>query len=111
MLNLLANLIATPSAKVRTLANQVAEASLSDAIRLISTELAGMSLAEARGYVRARCGRLVRRQTRIAIKALPTADASWSPAVVSIATERLIPLVLREAKVGVPRAAANRAAA
>jgi len=112
MFSLFAKLIpAVPAAKADALARQVVEASLSAATELVAEQTSEMTLSEARGYVRARCGRIVRRQTRLAINRHPDANSTWTNTVVRIATERLVPLVLRESKVGVPRSTQLPAAA
>ena len=112
MIDIIANFfVSVPKPKTEALAKQVADASHAPAIQLVAGSLSELSLAEARGYVRARCGRLVRRQTRLAIHGHPEATAAWAPVVVDIATERLIAQVLRDSKVGMPRLAEVRAAA
>lgn len=112
MLNLIAMLRnATPSAKVEALARQVVDTSRAGATQLVTAELAEMSLSEARGFVRARCGRLLRRHTRMAINNHPEANHGWTPQVLRIATEQLIPVVLRESRVGMPRQLELRTAA
>ncbi len=104
MLNLIAMLFkTTPAAKVEVVARQVVDSSLASATQLVAADLAEMSLSEARGFIRARCGRLLRRHTRMAINNHAEADICWTPQVLRMATERLIPVVLRESRVGMPR--------
>ena len=104
MLNSIAMLFnATPATKVDAVARQVVDTCLANATQLVARELAGMSLSEARGFIRARCGRLLRRHTRMAIHNHPEASPQWAPQVLLLATERLIPVVLRESRVGMPR--------
>ena len=112
MWDLVASLFnAIPSTQTKALSRQVVEASLAEAKELVAGRVAMMSLSEARGYIRARCGRIVRRHTRVNISRQPQADSSWSPVVVRSATEQLIPILLRELKVGVPRSIELRSAA
>lgn len=100
-----------PSNKSRALAKQVLEASLDEAKQLVADEVTEMSLAEARGYVRARCGLIVRRQARLVISRDHEADSSWAAAVARSAIEQLVPVVIRDLKVGIPRRMELRAAA
>ena len=100
-----------PSSKSKTLAKQVVEASLEEAKQIVAEEVSDMSLAEARGYVRARCGLVVRRHARSAISRDPQADSTWTASIARTATEQLVPIVLREAQVGIPRRMELRAAA
>ena len=100
-----------PAAKIEALARQVAELSLESATALVTGKMDGMSLSEARGYVRARATRIVRRQTRIAIIGHPQALSCWSEPIVRQATEKLVPLVLRAEAVGLPSGKSPRLAA
>ena len=95
-----------PSAKVEAFARQVVDESVADVAQLVAKQMEGMTLSEARGYVRARSAQIVRRQTRLAIHRHPHAAPDWSASIVRTATERLVPLVLRQTGVGIPRRAA-----
>ena len=53
----------------------------------------------------ARAGSVVRKQARIAIHRQAGAEEAWIDAVTSAATEQIVPLVLRQTGVGVPKAA------
>jgi hypothetical protein len=91
------------------LVRQVAERSLPEVCHQIEGRLHGMSLAEARGYVRARATQIVMHETRLAIANSADANFSIMADVVRQATERLIPQVLRKVYVGdqrIPRVAA-----
>ena len=83
------------------LARQVAELSVESICRLVGSRVAEMSLFESRGYIRARSGAEIRRQTELAILRHPVATFSWAPAVVARATERIVPLAVRQLAVGV----------
>ena len=100
-----------PSAKVEAFARQVADESVQDVAQLVANQMEGMTLSEARGYVRARSAQIVRRQTRLAVNRHPNATPDWSASIVRTATERLVPLVLRQTGVGIPRRVDTRAVA
>ena len=95
-----------PHAKIEALAQQIVEQSLEDSVRRVADHLEGMSLSEARGYVRARAAQVVRKHTQVAINRQPKAMAAWSHSITTLATERIIPLVLRKSGVGMPRTVA-----
>jgi hypothetical protein len=78
------------------LVRQVADDSLDAVCRLVAARVETMTLCEARGYIRARAAREVRRQVRAAIARHPVAQASWELPLVVRATERVAPLALRE---------------
>jgi len=92
-----------PTTKIEALARQVAEGCVEDVAQLVAGRVEDMTLSEARGYVRARSAAIVRRHTRLAIVRLPHAVQAWSTGIVRSATERIIPQVLRQTGVGVPR--------
>ena len=100
-----------PSAKVEAFARQVVDESVEDVAQLVANQMEGMTLSEARGYVRARSAQIVRRQTRLAVNRHPDAAPDWSASIVRTATERLVPLVLRQTGVGIPRRVDTRVAA
>ena len=93
----------TSSRKVEALIKQVADASIAPVCERLAEEMDAMSLPEARGYIRARAARVVRRETRIAINRLPKTEVVCSEVIIRSATEKLVPLVLRQLSVGVPR--------
>jgi len=99
------------SGQMDALAGQVAELSKDSVCQLVCDDVESMSLSEARGYVRARAARIVRKQARVVISRQPGAELEWVDLVARTATERLVPLVLRQAAVGVPRTAVIRMAA
>jgi hypothetical protein len=74
----------------------VAEQSAAAVCRIVGDRVSGMSLCEARGYIRARAGLEIRRQTRAALSRELNADADWQNAVVTRATERAVALVMRQ---------------
>lgn len=100
-----------PSGVMDTLVRQVAELSLESVVERVAARIDEMTLSEARGYVRARAAQVVRRQTRQAISQYQEATEDWPRAIVPAATERLVPLVLRQTGVGVPRRNLTRKAA
>ena len=100
-----------PSAKVEAFARHVVDESVEEVAQLVANQMEGMTLSEARGYVRARSAQIVLRQTCLAVNRHPNAAPDWSASIVRTATERLVPLVLRQTAVGIPRQAANRTAA
>lgn len=104
MVEVLANLLGiSTSTKPDSLIKQVTEASIAGVCEDVAAEIDTMSLSEARGYIRARAARVVRKQTRLAISRQAKPHSICSHSVARAATERLIPTVLREMKVGVPR--------
>jgi hypothetical protein len=78
------------------LVRRIAEASVEAICQLVGDRTMSMSVCEARGYVRARAAREIRRQARIAFAQQPGVDAAWEPLVVLRATERVAPLALRQ---------------
>jgi hypothetical protein len=74
----------------------VAERSAAAVGRVVAGRVQGMSLCEMRGYIRARAGVEVRRQTRTALGREVNSDAAWENAVAARATERVVALVMRQ---------------
>jgi hypothetical protein len=81
---------------VEPLIRQIVEQSLSEVCRLVEGRMVGMSLAEARGYVRARATQIVMHETRLAIAKSSDVAFSSMADIVRQATERLIPQVIRK---------------
>ena len=107
MINHLAKLLSAASAgRMDALSRQVADLSLQGVCELVGDHIEDMTFSEARGYVRARASRVVRKQARMAIGRHPGADQAWLDAITRSATERIVPLVLRQTGVGVLRPAA-----
>jgi hypothetical protein len=75
----------------------VAEQSLTEVFEQAQGRLTGMSIAEARGYVRAKATQIVLRQTRLAVANSAEADFCDMATIARQATERLIPQVIRKA--------------
>jgi len=99
MINVIAKLLgAPPASRVDVLSRQVAELSLESVCQLVGERVESMTFSEARGYVRARAAQIVRKQSRLAISRQAGAEQAWT-----VATERIVPLVLRQAGVGVPK--------
>jgi len=92
-----------PSATIDALVRQVAELSLESVAERVATRIDDMTFSEARGYVRARAALVVRRQTRQVISQYQEATDDWAGVIIPAATERIVPLVLRQRSVGVPR--------
>ncbi len=91
------------------LVRQIAEQSLAEVCHQVDGRMTGMSLAEARGYVRARATQVIMRQARLAIANSADVEFTAMATVVRQATERLIPQVIRKSFVAaqrVPRIAA-----
>ncbi len=105
MIKTIAKLLgATPKSQIDALAHLVADESLESVCQLVSGHVESMTFSEARGYVRARAGRIVRKQARAAINRQPGAEEAWVDAIAHGATEQIVPLVLRQTGVGVPKA-------
>ena len=101
----------SPSGAIEALTRQVTEQCLEDVIDRVSDQIDSMSLSEARGYVRARAAQVVRIQTRQALSQHNEAVEEWANLIIPSATERLIPLVIRQTGVGLPRPEKLRLAA
>jgi hypothetical protein len=80
---------------IDALARHVAEASVETVIPLVARRVSAMGPCEARGYIRARAGREIRRQARLALPHVDMAGPSWEAAVIARASDRVAPLVLR----------------
>jgi hypothetical protein len=104
MKQLFAKLLNQPSAEVvESIVRQVAEQSVAGVCERVEARVVEMTLPEARGYVRARAAEIVRRQTRATITRHPGSVQDMAEVIVQAATERLVPVVLRQTNVGVPR--------
>ena len=107
MIQAIAKLLgAASSSRVDALSRQVADLSVESVCQLVRDEIQAMNFAEARGYVRARAA-ACRAQAR-ATGDQPSSwcrSEAWLDAVVRAATERIVPLVLRQTGVGVLKAA------
>jgi hypothetical protein len=77
------------------LARQIAELSIDDVCAAVSQSLWGMSLCEARGYIRARSLPAVRQHSALVLGRLSDVPAAWEPAIVVKAADRVAPLALR----------------
>ena len=64
-------------------------ARLRDSVRL-------MSLSEARGYVRARAGQPVRRETRLVLNGITLPAGQTTDRIIRLATERVVHHVIRD---------------
>ncbi len=100
-----------PTAKIEALARQIVDLSVEEISRLVAHQTDRMSLAEARGYVRARSSVLVRCKSWQIIARHPDASPLWNDAIVRRATELVVPLVLRRVGTGLPQSLPNRLAA
>jgi hypothetical protein len=89
---------------VEPLIRQIAEQSLAEVCQLVDGRMVGMSLAEARGYVRARATQIVMHETRLAIAKSTDVEFASMADIVRQATERLIPQVIRKMHVGAHQA-------
>ena len=88
-------LLGNPRANTEPLVRQIAEQSLAEVCQLVEGRMAGMTLAEARGYVRARATQIVMRESRIAIAKSTDVEYAEMATVARQATERLISQVIR----------------
>lgn len=94
-----------------SLVAHVVESCVPAVVELVAQRLQGMTLCEARGYVRARASREIRRQTRIAFANHPNINAGWESLVVMRASEKVAPVVLRQiSTIESRRASVSRAA-
>lgn len=100
-----------PSANLDAVVRQVTEDSLPEVCQQVVGRTGGMNFAEARGYVRARASRIVLRHARIVIARSAEVEVSELQTVARFATERLVPHVIRQARVGVPAMPVLRRAA
>ena len=97
------------SVRTEKLVQDVADRSLESVCRDVEGHMGDMSLAEARGYVRARATQVVLREARLAIANSPDADFTIMANIVRAVTDRLVPQVIRRTHVGnrhFPRVAA-----
>ena len=85
------------------LVRRLVEQSLSEVCHHVEGRLQGMSLAEARGYIRARASQIVIREARLAITNSHDVEFSSMADIVRQATERLVPQVVRKIRVGTQR--------
>jgi len=94
---------------VEPLIRQIADQSLAEVCQVVEGRLVGMSVAEARGYVRARATQIVMHEARLAIARSTDVEFSSMADIVRQSTERLIPQVIRKMHSGghhAPRVAA-----
>jgi hypothetical protein len=102
-------LLGNHSPSTEPLVRQIAEQCLAEVCQLVEGRMNGMTLAEARGYVRARSTQLVLHQVRIAIANSTDVELSAMAGVARMVTERLVPQVIRKMHGGAqhtPRVAA-----
>ena len=97
--------------EIESLARQVVDSSIDGVCQRVGNRMDNMTLSEARGYIRARAASTVRRHTRLILSSQKDANPAWAASIVRTATERIIPLVLQQLGVGVPRLATVRRAA
>lgn len=93
---------AASSSRLDALSRQVADQSVEDVCSAVRGQVESMSFSEARGYVRARATRAVRKQARLAIGLQAGASETLLESVTRMAIERVVPQVLRKTGVGVP---------
>jgi hypothetical protein len=101
---------------IDALVRQVAEASVAGVCTLVAERVAEMGPFEARGYIRGRAGREIRRQARLVLGRRPAVEQAWQSVVVARATDRLPALTLRQLaaetlRTGVPQRSHERRAA
>ncbi len=116
MIQTIAKLLsAAPTKQIDALSRQVADLSMEGVCQLVSGPIQSMTFSEARGYVRARAGRIVQKKalqvlnqhsaTQTRATQNRATESAWVDDVVHAATEQLVPLVLRQVGLGVPKAA------
>lgn len=93
---------AASSAQIDALSRQVADLSVEDVCSAVRGQIEAMTFSEARGYVRARAARVVRKRTRQVISTQASVRPELVAEITRTATERIVPLVLRQTGVGVP---------
>lgn len=72
-------------------------ASSVDAVRTqVIDRVIGMGPAEARGYIRGRGGRELRRQARLTIRRHTEVNPAWEPLLAQRAADRVAAMLLRE---------------
>jgi hypothetical protein len=75
---------------------QVAELSAPTVCGLAAGRVEAMSVCESRGYIRARAGAEIRRQTRAVVERNPEAGPNMAALVAARATERVVALAMRQ---------------
>jgi hypothetical protein len=98
-------LLGNPRTITEPLVRQIAEQSLAEICQLVEGRMANMTLAEARGYVRARATQVVLRESRIAIAKSTDVEFAEMATVARQATERLISQVIRRTHTSAPHPA------
>jgi len=112
MIKAIARLLgATSSGQIDALSREVADLSVEGVCLLVGDQVESMTFSEARGYVRARAAAIVGRHARLAMGRHPGADPASTDLVARTAVERLVPVVLRQTGVGVPKTVMARMAA
>ena len=84
------------SRKIEAHARQLAKLSVDGVRRRVESRIFPMTTSEIRGFVRALSAYVVRRQNRIKLAALGRLPSDWQAAIIRQATDRLVPLVMRE---------------
>lgn len=98
--------------KIEQLSRQIAEQSVDFVCQLTARSTAGMTLCETRGYIRARAGAEIRKQTRVQLASEKASLAENQAAIVAKATDLVVPKVLRQLiRESAPAAAAQPQAA
>lgn len=93
---LLQRLAVNASRDVDLLARQIAENSAPAVLHRVAGRTARMTLCETRGYIRARAAVEIRNRTRAALVRSSAATADQRAHVIRRATDRVVPLVLRQ---------------
>ncbi len=81
--------------RIEAIVRQVADLSVEAVADLVDGRTAGMSICELRGYIRARAGLELRRQTRLVLSRHPEANPAWATTIADRAGDRIAPLVIR----------------
>ncbi len=97
MIDLFAKIVQRPSlGRIIATARQIAKQSRDDVWSRIRDLIFEMDVPEARGYVRARAAKIVRREVHALANSMQGIDADCRRLVTSIATERVVQLVIAE---------------
>ena len=96
--------------RLEAVARLVAEQSVDAVVAVVSDRIAGMSLCEARGYIRARATAELRRRTRLSLRSIPESEDAWVAEIVARSSDRLGPIALRRCAASRGENAAERIA-
>jgi hypothetical protein len=96
---------------LEAMTRKVAELCYNEVCQSVAGRMEGMSLSEARGYVRSRGSQVAVCVTQRVLLGEGIVDEELTDLVARSAVERIIPRAIREAQVGVPSVRETRLAA